>query len=162
MKASPLTAFLAILTVLFVVIPGIIALFFPVHGSGRLLTPTGMFTHTQKANDTTENVFFGIITPSMKPSEITIVIESFSWGAEYAMPSNDLSGPLTLVHTFGSSYSDNITSIFYTDLGQIEEVGTGDYITITLSHEGSGSEVYGVWMAYTLGITTMDDIFFTW
>lgn len=162
MNASPLAVFLAIMAVFLVVIPGIFALFFPVYGGDGLHTPAGIFTHAQKASDTTENVFFGVITPATKPSEMKIVIESFNWLAEYAMPSNDLSGPLTLVHTLGTSYSDNISGIVYTDVTEDEKISNGDYITITLSHEGSGSEVYGVWMVYVTSDSVMDDIFFTW
>jgi hypothetical protein len=162
MKASPLAVFLSIVIILLVVIPGIFAFFSPYFRGSMDYWPIGSFTHAQKANDTTENVFFGNITPEARPSEIWIVIESFSWRAEYAMPWNRVSGPLALERTFGSSYSDNITSIIYTDLDQDEWVSSGDYITITLSHEGLGSEVYRVFMvAYAVG-TALDDISFTW
>jgi hypothetical protein len=161
MKASPLVVFLAIVIILLVVVPGILAFFFPFRGSMDYF-PLGSFTHAQKASDTTENVFFGNITPEARPSEIWIVIESFSWRAEYAMPWNRVSGPLALERTFGSSYSDNITSIIYTDLDQDEWVSSGDYITITLSHEGLGSEVYKVLMVHYAFGGEMDDISFTW
>jgi hypothetical protein len=152
MKASPLAVFLAMLIVLFVVMPSVVALFFPAFGDeDGLLTPTGMFTHAQKANDTTENALFGMITPSMKPSEMTIVIESFRWGGPICHAIERPLRPPALVDTIGSSYSNNITSIFHTDLGKGEKVSSGDCITIALSHVGSGSEVYGVWVAYTPG-----------
>jgi hypothetical protein len=159
MKASPLAVFLAILTALFVVLPGILA-FFPFRGSLDYF-PSGSFTHAQKASNTTENVFFSDITPAARPSEIMIAIESFNWEARYRIPSNQLSGPYILDNTPGASYSNNITGMVYTDILQDGKVSNGDYITITLSHEGLGSEVYRVLMwHYAFG--DLMDIFFTW
>jgi len=160
MKASPLAVFLTILVILFVV-PGLFNIFFPSYYVDGYC-PCGSFSGVQKTTNTTEIVYFGVITRDTRPSEMKIVIESGGWLAEYDMPSNDFSGPLTLVHTHGATYRNNITSIVYTDMAQDRITSIGDYITITLSHEGSESEVYGVWMVYVPLDTVIDDIFFTW
>jgi hypothetical protein len=156
MKASPLAVFLTIVTILIVGI-----------GLGTDLNPPftlplqGGFSHVQKATNTTEIVYFDVIYPDTKPSEMKIAIGSNDWCVDYIMPANDSSGSLTLIHTLGTTYRNNITSIVYTDLAQDKTISDGDYLTITLSHEGSGSEDYAVNMVHVPS-GFMDGIFFTW
>jgi predicted MPP superfamily phosphohydrolase len=90
-----------------------------------------------------------------------VVIGSDDWSVDYNMPSNDSSGSLTLIHTLGATYRNNITNIAYTDMAQDKTISDGDYLTITLSHEGSGFEDYAVSMVHVPS-GFMDGIFFTW
>jgi hypothetical protein len=156
MKASPLIVFLTIVIILIVGI-GLCTDLNPPF----TLPPQGGFSHVQKATNTTEIVYFDVIYPDTKPSEMKIVIESGDWRVDYNMPSNDSSGSLTPIHTLGTTYRNNITNIVYTDMAQDKTISDGDYLTITLSHEGSGSEDYAVHMIH-VPTGFMDGIFFTW
>jgi hypothetical protein len=156
MKASPLAVFLTIVVIL-IVGTSLCTFLNPPF----TLPPQGGFSHCQKATNTTEIVYFDVIYPDTKPSDFKIVIGSDDWSVDYDMPSNDSSGSLALVHIRGVSCSNNIGSVVYTDKAQDKTISDGDYLTITLGHEGSGSEVYGVYMVH-IPSGFLDYIFFTW